>query len=70
MNKGIFLTVKDLMELTGCNNENSAGKMHRSIRDSISKGKRKLTIKEYCQFERINTEEVWGIIRRDQKYPF
>ena len=70
MDKGIFLTVKDLMRLTGCDNENSAAKSHRAIRDSIAKGKRKLTIKEYCEYEKINFKEIWDIVRKGQSYPF
>lgn len=67
MDKGIFLTVKDLMRLTGSDNEASAGRMHRAIRDSIAKDKRKLTIKEYCQYERLDFKEIW-IFLREGKY--
>ena len=44
MEGGIFLTVKDLMKITGSNNYNSCANLHRAIRDSIEKGKRKLTV--------------------------
>jgi predicted ester cyclase len=67
MEKGIFLTVKDLMRLNGCNNEASAGRMHRAIRDSIAENKRKLTIKEYCQYERLDFKEIW-LFLREGKY--
>ncbi len=67
MDKGIFLTVKDLMRLTGSDNEASAGRMHRTIRDSIAQDKRKLTIKEYCQYERLDFKEIW-IFLREGKY--
>lgn len=37
---GIFLTVKDLMKITGSNNYNSCANLHRAIRDTISKRKK------------------------------
>lgn len=67
MEKGIFLTVKDLMRLTGTDNETSAGRMHRTIRDAIAKNKRKLTIKEYCEYERLDFKEIWTFLR-EAKY--
>ena len=70
MSAGIFLTVKDLMTLTGCNNERSAAKSHQVIRECIAVGKRKLTIKEYCDYEKINLKEVWDILRKEQNFPF
>ena len=45
---GIYITVKDLMKITGSNNYNSCGNLHRAIRDSLNVGKKKLTVKEYC----------------------
>lgn len=63
MDKGIFLTTKDLMRLIGTDNEASAGRMHRAIRDAIAKDKRKLTVKEYCQYERLDFKEIWSFLR-------
>jgi len=63
MNEGYFLTVKDLMLLTGCRNYSNMAKSHRSIRDAIGYNKRKLTIKEYCKYEGLCFNEIWEYLR-------
>ena len=63
MNGGIFLTVKDLMILTGSNSYKSAAKSHRAIRNAIADKKRKLTIQEYCRFEQLDFTEILNTIR-------
>ncbi len=64
MEGGIFLTVKDLMLLTGSNNYFSCAKQHRALRDCMGANKRKLTIKEYCTHETIDFEYVWKFLRK------
>lgn len=59
-----FLTVKDLMKLTGNHSYRSTAVMHRSIRDAIASNKRKLLIKEYCDYERLDFEYVWRVLRK------
>ncbi len=63
MEGGIFITAKDLMILNGSTNYNSCANLHRAIRDSIAKGKRKLTVKEYCEYEKIDFDYIWKILR-------
>lgn len=63
METGIFLTPKDLMKLNGNNNYNSCANLHRAIRLAIEKGKRKLTVKEYCEYEKIDFDYIWKILR-------
>ena len=63
MEQGIFLTVKDLMKLNGSNNYNSCGNYLRNIRWVISAKKRKLTIKEYCDYEVIDFYYTWKFLR-------
>lgn len=64
LSQGIFLSVKDLMRLTGGNNYNSCANQHRAIRDSLStRKKRRLTIHEYCIYEQINFDYVWRYLR-------
>ena len=63
MDKGIFLTIKDLMRITGVENYYSSARAHLAIRDAICKGKRKLTIREYCKFEGLDYEEVINFLR-------
>lgn len=64
MNGGIFLSAKELMILTGSQNYSSCANTHRAIRDAIADGKRKLTIKEYCDFYKIDFEYVWCYLRK------
>ena len=63
---GIFLTVKDLMILTGSNSYQSCARQHKAIRDSIVIGKRKLTIREYCDFEQIAYVEVLECLNHER----
>lgn len=63
MDSGIYLTVKDLMRLTGSNSYFGTAKSHRGIRDSIAPDKRKITIREYCHYEGVSFEEVWEFLR-------
>lgn len=63
MDAGIFLTIKDLMKLLGSNSYSSCAYQHKIIRDSIATGKKKLTVKEYCDYERIEFDVVWKFIR-------
>jgi hypothetical protein len=60
---GIFLTVKDLMNLTGSNSYQSCSRLHRTIRDAITADKKKLTIREYCDFEKIDFGKIWKFLR-------
>ncbi len=60
---GIFLTVKDLMKLTGNTNYNSTGNQHRAVRDAMGKRKQKITVREYCEFEKIDFDYVWKFLR-------
>lgn len=63
MDSGIYLTVRDLMKLTGSYSYFGTAKSHRGIRDSIAPDKRKLTIREYCTYEGVSFEEVWEFLR-------
>ncbi len=58
MTRGIFLTVKDLMRLTGSNSYEATRQLHKAIRNKIKEGKRKLTIKEYCNHEGLDYQEI------------
>lgn len=64
---GIFLEIKQLMQLTGTNSYKSAQKQHKTIREAIAPGKRKLTIREYCQYEGLNYDEVIAVLKGSKK---
>ena len=59
----IFLTIKDLMRLMDTDHYDSAQRAHKAIRDAIALDKKKLTIKEYCNFEKLRYEEVCEFLR-------
>ncbi len=61
--KNHFLTVKDLMKLTGSDSYQATWKTHQTIRDSIGENKRKLLIREYCEYEQIDFKYVWSVLR-------
>ena len=62
----IFLTVEDLMELMGTNRYQTARDRHQKIRKALSTPERQktsLTIREFCEFERLRLEEIWPFLR-------
>ncbi len=65
MTRGIFLTVKDLMKITGIQNYEAARQLHQAVRDSIGPNKRKLTIKEYCKHEGLDYKEIIEFLKKD-----
>jgi hypothetical protein len=58
MSTGIFITVKDIMRLSGSDCYQACWRRHKTIRELFGKGKKKLTIREYCLSEDISVEEV------------
>ena len=59
----IFLSVKELMILTGrdlmsSSQYESARREHQSVRDSLGNNKKRLTVREFCSYEKININEV------------
>jgi hypothetical protein len=67
MEGGIFLTVKDLQTLLGCDNYKSAARQHRAVRDTMRKKCKRFTIKEYCENEELDFEYVWNYLRGKNK---
>lgn len=66
MSGGIFLSIKDLYRLLGCENYKTAQSLHKSIRDSLRKKSKYVTIREYCQIEDLDFEYVWKFLRGDE----
>jgi hypothetical protein len=54
---GIFITPKDIEIITGLSN-NRALRQHQSVRDALGKTGKKLTVKEYCDYNQLNYEEI------------
>jgi|GEM_PF-1270995 len=67
MEGGIFLSIKDLMKLTGNDIYNNAQREHLGIRDALNKKDKKLTVKEYCEYEQIDFAYVWEYLRGKTK---
>ena len=62
MDKRIFLTVQDLMFLLGCSYRH-AWENHKTIRVAKKRKSKLLTIKEYCDFEGFEFDEIWKALR-------
>ena len=60
----IYLTVKELQLLTGMVHYSSAYREHRAIRDALASEKQRLTVKEYCDYEKIPYGEVVEFLNR------
>ena len=54
---GIFITPKEIQELTGLS-LNKAQQEHQTIRDALGKTTKRLTVREYCEYHKLNLEEV------------
>ena len=67
MNKSIFLSIKDLMLLMDTDHYDSAQRAHKAIRDAIAPNKRKLTIKEYCDYEMLSYDEIYKFLRNNNE---
>jgi len=59
----LFLSINDLMQLMGTPHYKSAQRRHQTIRDALAPGKTALTIKEYCDYEQIDFQEVYFELR-------
>ncbi|MHB8260459.1 MAG: hypothetical protein ACYDCN_08530 [Bacteroidia bacterium] len=63
MESGIYLSIKDLMSVTGTYSYSATARAHKGIRDAIAPNKRKITIREYCEYEGVSFDEVWAFLR-------
>lgn len=64
MNRGeSFISIKELQGLMGTNWYNAAQRKHKAIRDKLGKGKRNLTIKEYCDHEDLPYRATYFSLR-------
>jgi hypothetical protein len=63
MEGSIFLSIKDLQRLLGSENYNTANKLHLSVRDALCKKSKYITIKEYCEYEGLEFNYIWEVLR-------
>lgn len=64
MISGIFITANDVQKLLGCERYATAHKYLTAVRDALGKKNAKyITIKEFCDYEELDFEYVWKIIR-------
>jgi len=54
---GIFLTAKDLSLVSG-HTLKSAHREHLAIRDALGIKSKKLTIRQYCEYNQLDEQEV------------
>ena len=63
MEGGIFISVKDVLVLLGCKRYNTALEYHLSVRDALGKSNKRITIKEFCEYEQLDFDYVWQVLR-------
>jgi hypothetical protein len=63
MEGGIFLSIKDLQQLLGCQSYKTANTLHLAIRDALKKKTKHITIKEYCKYEDLDFSYIWEFLR-------
>jgi hypothetical protein len=66
--EGVFLTVKDLQKLRGCRSYKTANVEHIAIRKALGKDTKHLTIKEYCDYQKIDFDFIWEFLRGKQSF--
>jgi hypothetical protein len=54
---GIFITAKEIQLMNGCHLRTAYTK-HRFVRESLKIKGKHLTVKQYCEFEGIDPDEV------------
>jgi hypothetical protein len=67
MEGGIFLTIKDLQLLLGCDSYNTANKLHIALRDALGKKSKYISIQEYCKYEGLEFQYIWDFLRAKKK---
>lgn len=80
--KGIFLSIKDLMLLNGSDSYVATQREHSALRSVLEEEKpkmkkrlagrgkclkRKITIREYCEYMQLDYQEVWDFLRGETK---
>jgi hypothetical protein len=64
MNHGeLFLSIKELQYLMGTQWYKSAARKHKAIRERLRKGKKDLTIQEYCESEGLSYRDTYKALR-------
>ncbi len=67
MEGGIFITTKDVQRLLGAEHYNTANRILLTIKDSLKKKSKYITIKEYCNYEELDFDYVWEFLRGKRK---
>lgn len=67
MDRGIFLTIRDLQKLLGCESYRTANVEHMAIRDVLKKNR--ISIQEYCKYEGLDFEYIWNFLRGKKNNP-
>jgi hypothetical protein len=62
MSETMFISIMDLAELLNIRYD-SAGRIHRAVRDSLNKKSKLLSLQEYCDYEELNYEEVLNFLK-------
>lgn len=60
---GIFITAKEIQLLNGCHIR-TAYSHHKYVRDALNIKGKKLTIKQYCEYEGIDLNEAITLLNQ------
>jgi hypothetical protein len=66
---GIFITVRDIQQLLGCESYKTANNHHIAVRDALKKKTKYLTIKEFCKYEDLDFDYIWQVLREPKTKP-
>jgi hypothetical protein len=59
----VFLSIKDLQQLLGCESYKTAHRIHMSLRDALGRKSKYLLIREYCDYEGFDFDYIWEVLR-------
>lgn len=59
----VFIRIKEVQILLGCNQYNTALRHHKAARKALHKKSKYLTVKEFCNFMDMNYEQVLEYIK-------
>lgn len=64
MEECVFITIKEVQRLLGCQQYNTALRQHQAARKAFNKKSKYLTIKEYCLYLEVNYEEILDHVKK------
>lgn len=63
MISGIYINGNDVQRLLGCERYATAHKYLTAVKDALGKKSKYITIKEFCEYEELEFDYVWKLLR-------